>query len=74
MMEDVKERESHNVPGARVEMADARSLPLSDESIDAVITSPPYVNRHDYTRVFGVELMFAFLDYEETKRLRYQSF
>jgi hypothetical protein len=39
-----------------------------------VITSPPYPNRHDYTRIFGVELMFGFLDWEQTRQLRYQSF
>ncbi len=52
--------------------ADARSLPLEDLSVSAVITSPPYPNRHDYTRVFGVELMFGFLDWEKTRALRYQ--
>jgi len=54
--------------------ADARTLPDAPSVYSAVITSPPYPNRHDYTRVFGVELMFAFLDWEETRRLRYQSF
>ena len=54
--------------------ADARALPLAGRSCDAVITSPPYPNRHDYTRVFGIELMFAFLSWEQTRRLRYQSF
>lgn len=54
--------------------ADARSLPAKEDSYTAVITSPPYPNRHDYTRVFGVELMFAFLSAQETKALRYQSF
>ncbi len=54
--------------------ADARMLPDSDETYTAVITSPPYPNRHDYTRVFGVELMFAFLDWEGNRALRYQSF
>jgi len=53
--------------------ADARSLPDEDSTYSAVITSPPYPNRHDYTRVFGVELMFGFLDWEETRKLRYQS-
>lgn len=53
---------------------DARSLPATSESYSAVITSPPYPNRHDYTRVFGVELMFAFMDDDEAKELRYQSF
>ena len=54
-------------------VADARDLPLKDESCTAVITSPPYPNRHDYTRVFGVELMFGFLGWEETRELRYQT-
>ena len=56
------------------EQGDARSLPDTNDKYSAVITSPPYPNRHDYTRVFGVELMFAFLDWEETRQLRYQSF
>ncbi len=55
-------------------LADARRLPVADNAISAVITSPPYANRHDYTRVFGVELAFAFLDASATKALRYQSF
>ncbi|MBL9032624.1 MAG: hypothetical protein JNM80_13090 [Phycisphaerae bacterium] len=53
-------------------VADARSLPLKDGSVSAIITSPPYPNRHDYTRVFGVELMFGFLDWDGTRSLRYQ--
>lgn len=58
----------------RVYCADARSLPVPDGTFTAVITSPPYPNRHDYTRVFGIELMFAFLDWNKTRDLRYQSF
>lgn len=58
----------------RVEEADARVLPDKAATYSAVITSPPYPNRHDYTRVLGVELMFAFLDWEGTRKLRYQSF
>lgn len=54
-------------------ISDARSLPLEDGCCAAVITSPPYPNRHDYTRVFGVELMFGFLDWEGTRTLRYQT-
>ena len=60
--------------GWRTTIADARGLPDSDGTRTAVITSPPYPNRHDYTRVFGVELMFAFLDREGNRALRYQSF
>lgn len=58
----------------RVRIADARSLPDNNETYTAVITSPPYPNRHDYTRVFGVELLFEFLDWERLRMLRYQSF
>ncbi len=55
-------------------LADARDLPDAEATYSAVITSPPYPNRHDYTRVFGVELMFAFLSSEETRQLRHRSF
>jgi len=57
-----------------VRQGDARTLPDQAGTYSAVVTSPPYPNRHDYTRVFGVELMFGFLDPEGTKELRYQSF
>ena len=55
-------------------IADARVMPANDAEYSAVITSPPYPNRHDYTRIFGVELMFAFLDWEANRALRYQTF
>jgi tRNA G10 N-methylase Trm11 len=56
---------------AVVQQADARALPLADGSVDAVITSPPYPNRHDYTRVFAVELELGFALGESVKALRY---
>jgi hypothetical protein len=50
---------------------DAR-LPLKGYGqFDAVICSPPYPNRHDYTRIFTTELLFQFLDESGLKRLRY---
>jgi hypothetical protein len=57
-------------PGA-VHKADARALPLADGSVDAVITSPPYPNRHDYTRVFAIELELGFALGDSVKALRY---
>ena len=57
-----------------VHVADARYLPSPDTTYTAVISSPPYPNRHDYTRIFGVELMFAFHDWETNRALRYQTF
>jgi DNA modification methylase len=38
-----------------VKEGDARHLPLQDESIDAVITSPPYLNNIDYQKVYEIE-------------------
>jgi len=54
---------------------DARRLDrLSLDRFDGVITSPPYPNRHDYTRIFSIELLFDFVDSREIKELRYQTF
>lgn len=71
MMADVE-----SVAGRRagsVLQADARSLPLAGKSVQAIVTSPPYPNRHDYTRVFGVELELLFGLGSEVKDLRYQA-
>lgn len=74
MLSDVQNTEHRNGGSWEVQLADARALPTSDVEYSAVITSPPYPNRHDYTRIFGVELMFSFLTWKENRELRYQSF
>jgi tRNA G10 N-methylase Trm11 len=74
MLSDLRAVELSHGPYWQVKRADARRLPDQTRKYTAVITSPPYPNRHDYTRVFGVELMFGFLDWEGTRQLRYQSF
>lgn len=74
MVADLPDHSNHDDLEWRADAGDARSLPTASESCSAIITSPPYPNRHDYTRVFGVELMFAFMDDNETRALRYQSF
>lgn len=43
-------------PLPRIEIGDARKIPLKDNSIDAIITSPPYLNGIDYTKIYGLEL------------------
>ncbi|MBZ0300306.1 MAG: site-specific DNA-methyltransferase [Anaerolineae bacterium] len=40
------------------------------EQFDAVITSPPYCNRYDYTRTYALELAFLGLSHEDIVRLR----
>lgn len=74
MLEDVQDSKDSMNSEWRASIADARSLPAASEGFNAVVTSPPYPNRHDYTRVFGVELMFAFLNWKDVRALRYQSF
>ena len=52
---------------------DARQMSeyLLHKNPTAIITSPPYVNRYDYTRSYSIELCFGFLqNYEEFKSLR----
>lgn len=74
MLQDLEKAPAQDGASWNVRVGDARSLPDAPSTYAAVITSPPYPNRHDYTRVFGVELMFGFLDWEQTRQLRYQSF
>ena len=73
MLADVQESKDTTLQW-EASLADARDLPEDDCCYSAVITSPPYPNRHDYTRVFGVELMTFFLNWEQNRALRYQSF
>ena len=55
--------------GLATEFIDGSSLTelrrLPSESFDAVVTSPPYANRYDYTRTYALEL--AYLDYDENR-------
>jgi len=43
---------------------------LEREQFDAVITSPPYCNRYDYTRTYALELAFLGAGEQEVKNLR----
>lgn len=43
---------------------------IDDESVDLVITSPPYCNRYDYTRTYALELAYLGVDEEAIRKLR----
>lgn len=43
---------------------------LPAKSFDAVVTSPPYANRYDYTRIYALELAYLGYDAERLKELR----
>lgn len=75
MIEQLEERPGCETNGAswKATMGDARSVRLPSK-VDFVISSPPYLNKHDYTRVFALELTLAFVkNADELKALRYQS-
>lgn len=43
---------------------------LSDNTFDAIITSPPYCNRYDYTRTYALELALLNTSEQELSKLR----
>ena len=45
-----------NGPEPDVYLGDARGMDLPDESVDIIVTSPPYLNNIDYSKVYGLEL------------------
>jgi len=54
-------------------IGDARKL-RTRRMYNAIITSPPYLNRHDYTRIYSLELILNFIkDNEQLKKLRYDT-
>jgi tRNA G10 N-methylase Trm11 len=64
---------SQNGTKIKVQIGDARKL-NSIKKFDAIITSPPYPNRHDYTRIYALELILHFIkNNQELKKLRYKT-
>ncbi|NJO19770.1 MAG: restriction endonuclease, partial [Spirulinaceae cyanobacterium RM2_2_10] len=43
---------------------------LSDNSLDCIVTSPPYCNRYDYTRTYALELAYLGVDESGVRTLR----
>jgi len=57
---------------ASASVADARDLPLKSGSVTALITSPPYLNRYDYARIYSIELALNFVSsFTELRDLRH---
>ena len=54
-----------------IEGSSLNELPkLPDKSFDVVVTSPPYANRYDYSRIYALELAYLGYDSEQVKELR----
>jgi len=60
-------------PTAYVRLADVRRFTEEiDDYADIIITSPPYLNRYDYSRIYSLELCLAFCkDFSELKKVRH---
>ena len=74
MLADVLVTQSlSSAPPATISETDARTLPLTSNSVDAIVTSPPYPNRHDYSRVFHIGLLLLGVCESDIKSMRYKS-
>jgi len=62
------------MPESRILLRDSRHLDAQRlGTFDLVVTSPPYPNRHDYSRVFHIELLTLGATEQEIRRLRHRS-
>jgi DNA modification methylase len=70
MANDLRQVEGKAFLDSVVHLADARNLEiLEPNSIDAIITSPPYPNEKDYTRTTRLEsVLFGFINSKEELR------
>ena len=57
MINDVEDAQPATA-SASVLQCDAREMNLPNDSVDAVITSPPYLNNIDYTKLYAIEDFF----------------
>ena len=62
--------ETEQGPPALVKNADARCLPIEDNSVDLVITSPPYLNAIDYLRGHKFSLIWMGHSIANVRELR----
>lgn len=70
MTNDLRQVKGTSFPKAEVHLADARSLDaIEPNSVNAVITSPPYPNEKDYTRTTRLEsVLLGFINNKEELR------
>jgi SAM-dependent methyltransferase len=59
-----------NQPQASIANADARKLPLADDSVDIVVTSPPYLNAIDYLRGHKFSLVWMDHSISDVREIR----
>jgi len=70
------ELENHQPNGTgewKIHQLDARKINELFGTYDGLITSPPYPNRHDYSRIFHIELLSLGLSEKDVFALRHNS-
>jgi DNA modification methylase len=74
MIEDLRQNKNKESNSQTIiELQDSRKY-KTERKFDAVITSPPYPNRHDYTRIYSLELITGFISSNrKLKQLRYKT-
>jgi tRNA G10 N-methylase Trm11 len=55
---------------AKISLGDARRLKLAQDSVDAVVTSPPYLNAIDYMRGHRLALVWLGYPLEDLRQIR----
>lgn len=67
---------SRDYPQGKIQLYQGSCLEIlpeiSSEKYDSIITSPPYCNRYDYTRIYALELALLGIDQLQLKQLRQQ--
>lgn len=60
-IEMINEDKQKNISGhTQIIQGDARNMPLADNCINGIITSPPYLSKYDYSRVnAGIEELYS---------------
>lgn len=68
MVRELENRPQGHTPS--LFLGDARALEIGSESMDAVITSPPYLNNIDYSKIYGLELSLLHMSAAEAEEVR----
>jgi DNA modification methylase len=66
----ISSNEADRGPSPRVELGDARQLALRNNTVDLVITSPPYLNAIDYLRCSKFSLVWMGHNTNRLRRIR----
>jgi SAM-dependent methyltransferase len=68
MARELVGRPQGHVP--RVFLGDARALDIGGGEVDLVMTSPPYLNNIDYSKIYGLELSLLAMSKAEAEEVR----